>query len=164
MSSEETPVKTERDIVRKWCKELDLSSKQEKDWRKDSERVVKIYRGEDCRTDSDNGGTELKRNAFNILWTNTETMRPALYNSTPQPVCRRRFRDESPVGKAAAEVLERALSFSIDAYDFDERISLAIDDYLLRVAALPVSAISPLLKKPKAQPRKKSAKRLPTRK
>lgn len=131
MSSEETPVKTERDIVRKWCKELDLSSKQEKDWRKDSERVVKIYRGEDCRTDSDNGGTELKRNAFNILWTNTETMRPALYNSTPQPVCRRRFRDESPVGKAAAEVLERALSFSIDAYDFDERISLAIDDYLL---------------------------------
>lgn len=122
---------TERDRLKDWLKELELADKSEKNWRKDSERVISIYRGDESRADATDGGTRLKTNSFNILWANTETIRPALYNSTPQPICRRRFRDESPVGKAGSEVLERALSFSIDAYDFDERMRLAIDDYLL---------------------------------
>lgn len=118
--------------ARRWILELELADKAEESWREDGKRVLKRYRGEDSRSsDVDGGGTKLNRNSFNILWANTETVRPALYNSTPQPNVRRRFKDKDPVGKAVADVLERAVSYAIDAYDFDERMVLAVDDYLL---------------------------------
>lgn len=118
--------------VRRWIMELDLADKQESDWRADSEKVISTYRGEDNRSsDIDGGGTKLNRQTFNILWSNTETLRPALYNSQPKPVVKRRFRDKDPLGGAVSRVLERALEYSIDTYDFNERMILAIDDYLL---------------------------------
>jgi hypothetical protein len=43
----------------------------------------------------------------------------------------RRYRDEDPVGKIASDVLERALGFSLDQYDFDGRVKLCVLDYLL---------------------------------
>lgn len=118
-------------VVRRWKLELEYSDSQEKAWRKDAERVISRYRGEEYRTDSHDGGTRIKNNAFNILWSNTETLRPALYNSTPRPRVRRRFRQEDDIGKAVSEVLERALSYMVDSYDFDRTMGLALDDYLL---------------------------------
>jgi hypothetical protein len=44
---------------------------------------------------------------------------------------RRRFGDEDPVGKLAAQALERALSYSIDDYDFDATMEAVIHDSLL---------------------------------
>jgi len=89
--------------VRRWLKELDLADKEEKSWRDCGERIFKRYRG-DGR----------KRNSFNILWSNTETLSPALFNTPPSPDVRRRFRDEDPVGKVVSQVLERCLQFQTD--------------------------------------------------
>ncbi len=44
---------------------------------------------------------------------------------------RRRYGDADPVGRQTAEVLERALKYVIDAYDFDSRMVKATQDYLL---------------------------------
>lgn len=99
---------------------MQLADKREKEWRKGGEKILNIYRG-----------IGRKRNAFNILAANTETLRPALYSSLPKPDVRRRFRDNDPLGKAVSEVMERAISVSIDHYDFDQCCRYDVLDALL---------------------------------
>lgn len=106
--------------VRRWTLELALAEKREKDWRKNGRTIFDRYRG-----------AARKRNSFNILWANTEVLRPALYNSTPKPDVRRRFRDSDPLGKAASEVLERSLTFAVDDADFDDAIKFDVLDMIL---------------------------------
>lgn len=111
---------TDRGIVKRWLAELALSSEDESDWRKEAQEVLDLY-----------DSKKSKANSFNILWSNTETLRPAVYNSTPEPDVRRRFRDADPVGKVASTVLERALSYQIDDYDFDAEVQDVVLDVLL---------------------------------
>jgi hypothetical protein len=113
--------KGEEGIVKYWRTELDLASRHEADWRKRGKKVVERYRDEKKRAGKQ----------FNILWSNTETLKPAVYSATPEPDVRRRHLDDDPVGKEAAETLERALSFLADGGDFDEDMEAARDDMLL---------------------------------
>lgn len=107
-------------MLKRWLSELDAAQFTEKDWRKCGEDNWKLY-------DSEKG----EGNVFNILWSNTETLRPALYNSLPAPDVRRRFRDRDPVARVASEVLERSLKYQIDSYDFDYEIQLTVLDTLI---------------------------------
>lgn len=107
-------------IVKRWKAELALADQAEKDWRKEADDVFKLYDSKDS-----------KANSFNILWSNTETLAPAVYNSTPEPDVRRRFRDADPIGKVASTALERGLSYQIDDYDFDSEIQDVVLDVLL---------------------------------
>lgn len=107
-------------VVRRWLLELKLADKREKDWRDRAEKVWKRYRQKDA-----------KKNSFNILWSNTETLRPAVYNSLPQPDVRRRYKDNDQLGKAVSEVLKRSLSYGLDTQDFDGTIKAAVLDMLL---------------------------------
>ena len=120
------------DLVKYWLDELEDSDKTEKDWRDDAKAVVDIYRGEDvAATAIGSDGQKMRKNTFNILWSNIETLKPAIYNKTPVPNVQRRFKDEDQLGKAVAQVLERSLEFMVDASDFDRPMSDAVDDYLL---------------------------------
>jgi hypothetical protein len=107
-------------IQRRWLLELKLADKREKDWRKTGNSIWDKYRAKNKR-----------KNSFNILWSNTETLAPAVYNSLPKPDVRRRFKDADPVGKAISEVLSRCLSFSIDIEQFDTCIKHDLLDMLL---------------------------------
>jgi hypothetical protein len=111
---------TPQSEFRRWKRELDLADKREKDWRAQGKKIYDRYRGK-----------EKRKNSFNILWANTEVLRPALYNSTPKPDVRRRFRDDDPVGKAVSEVLERSLTYSVDAYDLNACVKFDVLDSLL---------------------------------
>lgn len=106
--------------ARRWKSEIELAGKREKSWRERAEKVIARYRGE-----------ERKKNRFNVLWANTEILRPALYNSRPEPDVRRRFRDADPVGKAVSTVLERALSVVVDESSTDGAIRNDVLDTLL---------------------------------
>jgi hypothetical protein len=128
-----------------WLQEIKRASDREEKWRKRAKKVVERYRDE--REDS---GSK-----FNILWANTETQRPALLSATPKPDVRRRYRDEDPVGKAVSEVLERALEFSADEYDFDKLGQRLVTDVLLpgraigRVRYVPIMGLG---EQPKIRP------------
>ena len=106
--------------ARKWKSELQLATRRERDWRDASTKIIKKYRGE-----------ERKKNGFNILWANTEILRPAIYNSRPNPDVRRRFRDEDPLGKAISEVVERCLHVVVDDYSTDCALKNDVLDALL---------------------------------
>ena len=111
--------------VRSWLTELDSARKRLKDYRKDASRVVKLYEG-----------GKAAESPFNILYSNTETLAPALYNNLPRPVVQRRFKDDDPLGKVASDVARRSLEFLIDnelgTYTpFDDLMSQAVLEALV---------------------------------
>ncbi len=111
---------SDADTVKRWTLELDLAEKAQKEWRKQADLTIKKYRG-----------TKAKKNSFNILWSNTETLRQAVYNTLPKPDVRRRFRDDDPVAKTLSQVLERCADYAIDTYDFDAILKQDLMDMLL---------------------------------
>jgi len=119
-------------ILRRWLSELQLADEIEQPWREDAQKCWELYQSKKAAD-----------NTFNIFWSNVETLRPAIYNSTPRPDVRRRFRDADPVGKVGSKVIERALAFSIDDYDFDAEMRAVVLDTeivgrgLVRVKYLP---------------------------
>jgi hypothetical protein len=127
---------------RRWDRELDLADKAEEDWRSEVKSVMKIYRTE-TETSTDRTGTHKSKSAFNILWSNVDTLRPALYNQTPKVNVSRRYKDEDALGKAISQVLERSIDFMMDYTDFDAQISMSVMDMLL-----PGRAISRVRYKP----------------
>jgi hypothetical protein len=115
------------DFVRRWLTEWSLADNNEKPWREQAKKIYDIYEGGAPTKDSHARSDR----SFNILWSNTETLLPAVYSSAPQPDVRRRFRDSDPVGKAVSQVLERALSYAIDTEDFYDTLEDAVLDCLV---------------------------------
>jgi len=111
-------VESEQDFVKLWLDQIAKSDGDEKDWREYAEKAEDTYRAK----------AGAKNLEFNIFHSNIETTVPALYNSTPIPDVRRRFADKDPVGKIVSDILERGLSFQVDAYDFDGTMVSAIKD------------------------------------
>lgn len=108
-----------------WLNEIEAAKKREKNYRKEGQKVLEIYEGKDP-----------DKIPFNILYSNTETLHPALYSSVPRPVVRRRFKDADPVGmeaaKAGTRILEFLLDTNIDGYEtFDDGMKASTLDALL---------------------------------
>ena len=95
--------KKEASLIQYWLEELRDAYKREKNWRKDAKRLVEMF---ECERRRDT--------LYNILYANTETMSPALYNTTPRPDVRRRFKDDDEVARAGGLVLQRTLEFLLD--------------------------------------------------
>ncbi len=111
--------------IKDFWKEYDLSEKEHAKWKKRADKVTKRFRQE---TESGDGtGTP----SFNILWANTEVQRPKLFSQVPKPNIQRRYKDDDPVGKQGAEVLDRALQFVMDDGDFYSFGDQSVTDYLL---------------------------------
>lgn len=114
--------KDDAGLARLWLDSVALARKNEADWRKAAGEARDRYRGDS----KNNQGKK-----FNILFANTQITLPAIYNSTPIPDVRRRFGDADPAGKIAAQVLERSLSYSFDAYDFGGSMRSVVFDSVL---------------------------------
>jgi len=113
------------DAARKWNAELKLAKREDEKFIERGDKIVKRYR-------DDRAGWATSGKRFNILWSNIQTMIPALYGKTPRAEVARRWKDSDPVGRTASVILERCLQYEIDHYgDFDSSIRLAITDRLL---------------------------------
>lgn len=102
-ASPEEAARKAANLVQHWIGELDQARVREKDFRKEGQRFVELYEG-----------TKKSEYQFNILYSNTETLAPALYNSVPRPVVQRRFKDADPLGAQAAKAGQRVLEYLID--------------------------------------------------
>ena len=112
-------------VVAFWLTEIKDARKREKDFRKDGEKILKIY-----------DGTNQNIIPFNILFSNTETLLPAIYSAVPRPVVSRRFKDNDLIGKHASAAGTRMLEFLLDTnlndYDaFDTVMRHTVLDALL---------------------------------
>lgn len=118
-------------LYRYWADQLGKSDTFMRKWRERCKRIVRRYRRERLSDDTAPPAASSGIRQYAILYANVETLKPAVYSQTPQPVVSRRFKDEDPVGRIAAEIQERALSFAMDAYDFDAVMEACRDDLLL---------------------------------
>jgi hypothetical protein len=112
------------DASTKWLAELKLAKREDEKFIERGDRIIRRY-----RDDRKNFTTYGKR--FNILWSNVETLKPALYGKTPRAEVSRRWKDSDPVGRTASVIIERCLQYEIDKGDFDASMKLAIIDRLL---------------------------------
>ncbi|MES0385379.1 MAG: hypothetical protein ABUJ98_12425, partial [Hyphomicrobium sp.] len=122
-----------------WRDQLKLSLRQDEQFYKDGEVAVARYRSVPLSdyVITDEGTTS----KFNILWSNTETLKPAVYSALPSPDVRiRNFvtdmndpaeKARAEVANEASQVLEKALSTTIDDGTFDVVMKECRDDVLL---------------------------------
>lgn len=96
-----------------------------KEWEGRSDKIVKRYR-DDSRTRNNPNAK------FNILWSNVQTITPAVFARLPRPDVSRRFRDNDPIGRVASMMLERALEYEVEHYgDYASAMKQAVQDRLL---------------------------------
>jgi hypothetical protein len=108
-----------------WYKTIMGYERQYKRWEQRADRIVKKYK-DDSRYDRNPNAR------FNILWSNVQTIQPAIFARLPRPDVSRRFRDNDPIGRVASMMLERALEFEIEHYgDYKSAMNNAVLDRLL---------------------------------
>jgi hypothetical protein len=76
------------------------------------------------------GSALIRTREYQLLWSNIETMKSAVYSKPPHGTVSRRYRDADPVGRVACEILERAINFTFDVSDFDGVFKQVRDDFL----------------------------------
>ena len=95
-------------------------------WAARTKKIIKRYR-------DDTRGQSLTESAkFNILWSNVQTLRPAVYAKLPKADISRRFGDNDPVGRVASQLIERAIDFEIEHYpDYRATMNYCVEDRFL---------------------------------
>ena len=121
--------------VERWDAELTAYEKAARHWLDHAKRITKKYSLED-RMSSQNAlehveGDVTGEASFNILWSNTQTLLPAMFARTPEPVVERRFRDRDPVGRIASQILQRALSTELETDNMFDTMSRVTLDHIL---------------------------------
>jgi hypothetical protein len=112
-------------FIKAWMTEIKDALKREKKYRERGAKVVKLYEAR-----------EPENTPFAILYSNTETLVPAIYSALPIPMVQRKFKDPDPVGKAVSEVCTRVAKFLLDNDDedfdcFDDLTQQAVLDAVL---------------------------------
>jgi len=108
-----------------WYKTIMGYERSFKRWEARVDRIVKKYK-DDSRYDRNPNAR------FNILWSNVQTIQPAIFARLPRPDVSRRFRDNDPIGRVASMMLERALEFELEHYgDYKAAMNNAVLDRLL---------------------------------
>ena len=96
-----------------------------KEWEGRADKIVKRYRDDSRSRNNPNA-------KFNILWSNVQTITPAVFARLPRPDVSRRFRDNDPIGRVASMMLERALEYEIEHYgDYASAMKQSVQDRLL---------------------------------
>jgi len=140
----DTPV-TITEKQRFWMSRIQASEKREESWRNEGKHIVMLYRDEGhLRHRGHDGHKNNHRRSpirpfahhhanpdFNILWSNTEILKPATLSAMPEPDVRRRYNVENPIALNAADILEKSLSFMADEDQFLDIFKQARDDFLL---------------------------------
>lgn len=117
----------ERETFARWKAEIDFAQKDDKyvAWLHRCQKIVQRYRDE-----RPNPQDTAKRR-MNILWSNVQTLMPAIYGKMPKPIVERRFMDRDPAARLASTILERVCSFQMEVGYYNASVQKSVLDYLL---------------------------------
>lgn len=110
----------------KWSKAISKAEKDFKEFHQSGDTVVKTYRIDDK--------SPTQKDKYNILYANTETIKPALYSQTPKVEVKQRQQDQNnPLARAASTLLESSLEYVLDEQTdaFDDVMGDIVQDMLL---------------------------------
>ena len=110
--------------VQRYLDVMSTYDREFKRWEGRVEKIIKRYRDDRMQTTS--------QSHYNILWSNVQTLKAATFSRMPKADVSRRFKDNDPVGRVAAMLLERALDFEIThSNDFQETLTACVYDRFL---------------------------------
>ena len=96
-----------------------------KKWEGRADKILKRYR-DDSRTQNNPNAR------FNILFSNVQTITPAVFARLPRPDVTRRFKDNDPIGRVACQLLERALEYELEHYtDYKTAMDSSVFDRMI---------------------------------
>lgn len=122
MAPEQDDLTTPGPDVAAWFSEIDRAQKDMDEWTKRCNAIRNRYRYEKSKNAA--------RRRYQILWSNLETMRPAVYAKCPVPMVRDRFKTGDPVARIVSELEERTLSFEFEQCKYDRTFRQVRDDFL----------------------------------
>jgi hypothetical protein len=97
--------------------------------------IVKRYR------DDSKGVTSGKKiwsdGRYSILWSNVQTLSPALFSRIPGVVCERKFKDPDALGRFMAEIAERVGHCMANQPCYESTVQACVEDLLLPGRAVP---------------------------
>jgi hypothetical protein len=126
IEQETTPdVGNEQGEAARWVSEIKLyeGAQVSAPWIERSKKIVRRYK-------DDRGPRELK-SRYNVLWSNVQTLAPAIYAKNPIPNVERRFKDDDALSRVSADVLERAASYFVKEDEFHAVMEQCVLDRLL---------------------------------
>lgn len=104
--------------------EVRLYEQKAKSWEDKGKKILKRYKDE-------RSVQEDRLPRYNILWSNIQTLAPALFAKNPKPNIERRFKDNDVLSRVTSEVLERATDYFINSDKFSMCMKQAVLDRLL---------------------------------
>lgn len=110
-----------------WLAEIEAAKTRQAPWHKRARAVLERYRDERDEANKN-------QRKVNILWSNTEVLKAALFAQLGNPDVRRAFPlpgKGNKIARTAALVLERSLSACNNMYDSEHEIECAVEDMLL---------------------------------
>lgn len=119
----------------KWAERITKAEKNYEDYHELVKEIRGYYKN------------ERKRNKTNIFWSSIETLKPFLYFKAPKIYVDRKSKQSNPVEAAAAHILEKALEWDLEQFDFDSVVKYARNDFLLSGCGVLYEKYTPLLKK-----------------
>lgn len=118
----------DKSFVTYWLGQLGAYHEEFKDWETRSRKIIRRYRDE---RGLDQNGKAVGGARFNSLWSNIQTLMPAIYIKPPKPVAERRFLDKDPLARLASMTLERSLEVQIEVGYLHPTMQKCVLDYLL---------------------------------
>jgi hypothetical protein len=115
----------------RWRSEIEYARKEQASWERMARNVRDRYRDESTSGMSPDFDRIAANARFNILWSNVQTLHPALYAQPPTVVVKRRYDTQDDVGRAAATILERCITFQMHDQHFHTKMNETLLDYLL---------------------------------
>lgn len=116
-----TTSKNQSALVEVWTRELENSSEKEKDFRKEGEHNLEIYKNNHSHA----------KEGYNVFWSNVQTLKPLVFSNLPHPNITRRFLDNDEISRILSELMERSLSYFHEIGDVSSPFNNARDDFLI---------------------------------
>lgn len=118
-----------------WRDQIVTAEQWSSTWRSRGNKIINRYRDDDrsINSQTSRGGVSTATSTgvrYNILYANTDTMLPVLYSEIPKPEGRATNRKDM-AARAAADMMERVLEYSIEADDFNYMMQKVVKDLLL---------------------------------
>lgn len=108
----------------RYVAEIQLYEKQSQSWEGKGKKICRRYKNE-RNTYNDN------RARYNILWSNVQTLQPALYARNPKPDIERRNKKRDPLSRVTADIIERTVTYYADTEEFGRVMRDVVLDRLL---------------------------------
>lgn len=116
----------ERHLTEEWLKKINEAEKV----------YAKYYELIDEARDFYKDGKSSKKSKYNIFWSSVETLKPFLYFKQPKFYVERSNKNAEKAEKLACEMLENALKWDLEQFDFDSVIKYARNDFLISGAGI----------------------------